>query len=89
MAVSGLRILIVNHCHPDTPHICATRLREFAGALSERGHRVALVTEPLRGQLAKGQKLLIGFKPTAQAATLTVPVSLNGFTDGLAALPAK
>jgi glycosyltransferase involved in cell wall biosynthesis len=44
-----MRIVLVNHCHPDTPHVCATRLREFAGALAERGHRVALVTEPLRG----------------------------------------
>jgi hypothetical protein len=44
-----MRIVLVNHCHPDTPHVCATRLREFAAALAERGHRVALVTEPLRG----------------------------------------
>lgn len=44
-----MRIVLVNHCHPDTPHICATRLREFADALAARGHRVALVTEPLRG----------------------------------------
>ena len=44
-----MRILLVNHCHPDTPHICATRMREFARALAARGHRVALVTESLRG----------------------------------------
>jgi hypothetical protein len=47
-----MRIVLVNHCHPDTPHICATRLREFAAALAARGHRVALVTEPLRGSAA-------------------------------------
>lgn len=44
-----MRILLVNHCHPDTPHICATRMREFARALAARGHRVALLTETLRG----------------------------------------
>ena len=44
-----MRIVLVNHCHPDTPHICATRMREFAQALAARGHRVALITEPLRG----------------------------------------
>jgi hypothetical protein len=44
-----MRIVLVNHCHPDTPHVCATRMREFAHALAMRGHRVALLTEPLRG----------------------------------------
>ncbi len=44
-----MRIVLVNHCHPDTPHVCATRLREFATALAARGHQVALLTEPLRG----------------------------------------
>ena len=44
-----MRIVLVNHCHPDTPHVCATRLREFADALAARGHKVALLTEPLRG----------------------------------------
>lgn len=45
MAVSGLRILIVNHCHPATPHVCATRAREFANALARRGNPVLLTTE--------------------------------------------
>lgn len=45
MAVSGLRILIVNHCHPATPHVCATRAREFADALTRRGNAVLLTTE--------------------------------------------
>lgn len=45
MAVSGLRILIVNHCHPATPHVCATRAREFADALARRGNAVLLTTE--------------------------------------------
>ena len=44
-----MRIVLVNHCHPDTPHVCATRMREFARALAMRGHKVALLTEPLRG----------------------------------------
>ena len=42
-----MRIVLINHCHPATPHICATRMREFARALAARGHAVALVTETL------------------------------------------
>lgn len=44
-----MRILIVNHCHPDIPHVCATRGREFSRALAARGHRVVLLTEALPG----------------------------------------
>ena len=44
-----MRIVIVNHCHPETPHVCATRAREFAAALARRGHRVVLLTENLAG----------------------------------------
>lgn len=43
-----MRIVLVNHCHPDTPHVCATRMREFAHALTGLGHWVLLVTETLR-----------------------------------------
>lgn len=42
-----MRIVLVNHCHPDTPHVCATRMREFAHALAGLGHRVLLLTETL------------------------------------------
>lgn len=42
-----MRLLFVNHCHPDTPHVCATRLREFAAACAEAGHQVLLLTESL------------------------------------------
>lgn len=45
MAVSGLRVLIVNHCHPAAAHVCATRAREFANALARRGNPVLLTTE--------------------------------------------
>ena len=44
-----MRIVVVNHCHPATPHICATRAREFSLALARRGHQVALLTETLPG----------------------------------------
>lgn len=40
-----MRLVFVNHCHPDTPHVCATRLREFANACARTGHRVVLLTE--------------------------------------------
>lgn len=36
--------------------------------------------------LRKGKRLLVGFKTTAGAKTVTVPVSLKGVTDGLKAL---
>lgn len=45
-----MRAILVNHCHPDTPHVCATRMLRFAEALSGRGWRVVLLTETLDGQ---------------------------------------
>ena len=42
-----MRIVLVNHCHPETPHVCATRMREFAIALAAQGHRIVLLTESL------------------------------------------
>ena len=42
-AVGSLPIVVVNHCHPQMPHVCAVRLREFAGALARRGHRIVLL----------------------------------------------
>ncbi len=44
-----MRAVFVNHCHPDTPHVCATRMREFAWALASRGHQIVLLTETLDG----------------------------------------
>ncbi len=44
-----MRAVLINHCHPDTPHICATRFREFADCLAKRGHRIVLLTAPLAG----------------------------------------
>ncbi len=43
-----MRAVFVNHCHPDTQHVCAVRAREFAQAMARRGHRVVLLTETLR-----------------------------------------
>ena len=42
-----MRAVFVNHCHPDTPHVCAVRLREFANALAKQGHRIVLLTATL------------------------------------------
>ena len=42
-----MRIVIVNHCHPDTPHVCARRAATFAEVLAGQGHRVVLATETL------------------------------------------
>lgn len=45
-----MRAVFVNQCHPATPHVCATRLREFAKVLARQGHQVVLLTEPLPGK---------------------------------------
>ncbi len=42
-----LRILAVNHHHPQAPVIGAVRVARFAKALAERGHRVVLLTGAL------------------------------------------
>ncbi|MEK9643961.1 MAG: glycosyltransferase [Alphaproteobacteria bacterium] len=42
-----MRAVFVNHCHPDTPHVCAVRVREFATTLANQGHRILLLTETL------------------------------------------
>ncbi len=44
-----MRAVLINHCHPSTPHVCATRMREFAHALAQRGHQIVLLTETLAG----------------------------------------
>lgn len=43
----SMRLVLVNHCHPATPHVCALRMREFARALAGLGHAVVLLTETL------------------------------------------
>jgi len=45
-----MRVVLVNHCHPETPHVCATRMREYSKVLSKLGHEVILLTETLAGQ---------------------------------------
>lgn len=47
-----MRAILVNHCHPDTPHVCAARMARFAEALTARGWRVVLLTETLEGRAA-------------------------------------
>lgn len=41
-----MRVVFINACHPDTPHVCGLRARSFADALAALGHQVLLVTEP-------------------------------------------
>ena len=45
--MTGLRLIIVNHCHPETPHVCALRARSFAEAMAKRGNRVILLSGTL------------------------------------------
>ncbi len=44
-----MRFVFVNHCHPDTPHVCATRARAFADTLTVASHQVVLLTAALDG----------------------------------------
>jgi hypothetical protein len=46
--MGGLRIVAVNHRHPEVAHVGALRVRCFADALARRGHQMVLVTESLR-----------------------------------------
>jgi glycosyltransferase involved in cell wall biosynthesis len=47
--MNSMRLVFVNHCHPDTPHVCGVRVREFAKACAAVGHQVVLLTEFLPG----------------------------------------
>jgi len=42
-----IKILIVGHCHPELPHVCALRTKGFAEGLVRRGHEVVLMTGAL------------------------------------------
>lgn len=39
-----MRLVFINHAHPDTPHVSAMRMYYFAKAMAARGHRVVLLT---------------------------------------------
>lgn len=58
-----MRIVFVNSCHPDTPHVCGLRARAFAEALTARGHQIILLTEPFEEtgagtELASGPQMI-------------------------------
>lgn len=40
-----MRLIFINHCHPDMPHVCGLRFGRFADAMAARGHQVVLLTE--------------------------------------------
>ena len=42
-----MRLVFVNHCHPNRPHVCGLRLGAFADALAAKGHEIVLLTETL------------------------------------------
>ena len=43
-----MNILMISPVHPDTPHISAVRAWQFAKGLAALGHKVVLMTAPLR-----------------------------------------
>lgn len=57
---------------------------------TQQGCQAAIALENDRLEaLKKGQRLLVGFKAPADANTITVPVSLKGFTASLKAIGGK
>lgn len=42
-----MKIVLINHTHPNATHVSALRMREFAACLASAGDRVVLVTGPL------------------------------------------
>ncbi|WP_096700113.1 hypothetical protein [Magnetospirillum sp. 15-1] len=42
-----MRAVFVSHLHPETNHVGAVRVREFAQAMARRGHRIVLLTQSL------------------------------------------
>ena len=45
-----MRAVFINLSHPDTPHVSAVRVPNFARALAERGHQIVLLTRTLDDQ---------------------------------------
>lgn len=39
-----MRLIFINHAHPDIPHVSGMRLSYFAKAMAGRGHQVVLIT---------------------------------------------
>ncbi len=42
-----MKIVLINHTHPNATHVSALRMREFAACLASAGDRVVLITGPL------------------------------------------
>jgi len=42
-----MRAVFINHCHPDTSHVCALRVTSFAKVLASQGHQIILFSETL------------------------------------------
>ena len=49
-----MRLVFINHTHPDTPHVSAMRLFYFARAMAARGHQVVLLTGESPAQPGQG-----------------------------------
>lgn len=47
------------------------------------------ITDSMLADMKSGQRLIVGFKARADAKTIAVPVSLNGFTDAMKAIDAQ
>ena len=54
-----MRALFINHCHPETPHVCALRMKSFAQAMADKGHQILLLTEALDNEEAEESHELI------------------------------
>lgn len=45
-----MRAVFVNHCHPELPHVCGTRVARFAESCARAGWQVVLLTQSLPGR---------------------------------------
>lgn len=49
-----MRLVFVNHAHPDTPHVSGMRVGNFAREMANRGHQVVVLTSPVEGSAMFG-----------------------------------
>ena len=42
-----MKAIFINHCHPETNHVCGVRAGRFAEIMAVRGHKIMLLTQTL------------------------------------------
>jgi hypothetical protein len=73
-----MRLVFVNHAHPDVAHVSGTRFGSFSRAMATRGHEVVLLTCTLPGsETSSGGPAALSARLASHdwRAPLTIPVS--------------